>query len=267
MVPQESASAGPPIRYFRAEGSRHPAFVVVVVTVLVLALGAGAAWGLGLLEDGSSTDLLDVGGAPGDLDGTGGGGTVDIDEPIDGEIEATSMAMVGDSITRGSADAIRYVLTAEGFAEITVDAETSRRIEDGDGTGSPLSGVKALYGLLADDTRADVWVIALGTNDVGQYDDPADYRRLITTIVDMVPGGAALVWVDVFRFDRLDDTVQYNEILRDVISGRDDSTVVSWFDHAANADEDVLRSDGVHPNDNGNVVFAQLVAEGIAAVT
>lgn len=262
-------SPEPPIRYYRAGASRRSALVVVAAIVGVIALGAGAAWGLGLLGDGAVSDVLGVGDAPGEISGDdeGNGGTIDIDAPVDRDIEATSMAMVGDSITDGSAEAIKYVLTSEGFDETTIDGETSRRIEEGDGKGSPLSGIKALYTLLADGADPDVWVIALGTNDVGQYDDPTEYRRLVTTMVEMIPADTPLVWIDVYRFDHLDATLEYNEILRDVVGNRDDSVVVSWFEHATNHDEGVLRDDQVHPNKNGVVVFANLVADGIAAVS
>lgn len=261
-------SPEPPIRYYRAGASRRTALVVVVAVVGVLALGAGATWGLGLLDGDSSRRLIGVGNAPGELDDdpTGSGGTVDIAAGRDRQIDATSMVMVGDSITVGSDDAIRYVLAAEGFDDFTIDGETSRRIEEGTGKGSPLSGIKTLYGLLADGAAPDVWVIALGTNDVGQYDDPGEYRRLISTMVEMIPDGVPLVWVDVYRSDYPDDTLEFNEILRDVVATRDDSTVVSWYDHTTNPDEDVLRDDEVHPDANGTVVFASLVADGIAAV-
>jgi lysophospholipase L1-like esterase len=262
-------SPEPPIRYYRAQSKRRAALVVVAAFLGVAAIGTGAAWGLGRLGDGSSRDVVNVGGAPGGLTpiSDASGNTIDIGAPVDRDIDATSMAMVGDSITEGSTAAMRYVLTAEGFHDLTIDGVTSRRIEEGTGKGgSPLSGIKTLYGLLADGTKADVWVIALGTNDVGQYDDPAEYRRLITTMVDMVPDDAPLVWVDVYRFDHLEATNQYNAILRDVVGNRHDSVVVSWFEHASNPDEHILRSDQVHPNDAGTVVFANLVADGIAAV-
>jgi lysophospholipase L1-like esterase len=263
-------SPEPEIKYYRVRNRRHSVLVVLTAVLGVVALGAGAAWGLGRLQEGSSADVLDVGDAPGDLDDDreGSAGTVDIDAAVDRDIDATAMGMVGDSITAGSTDAIRYTLAAEGFDQMAIDGETSRRIEEGTGKGgTPLSGIRALYGMLAEGTEADVWVIALGTNDVGQYDDPAEYRRLVQAIVDMIPQDVPLVWIDVFRADRYDESVAFNEILRDVVGEHADSIVMPWFDHATNADEDVLRDDGVHPNTTGNAVFANLVADGIAAVS
>ena len=268
-------SPEPPIRYYRARRARFPAVVMVGAIVGVVTLGAGAAWGIGRLGGASRVGSVGLVAAPGDFADDQANNDGIVAEPgvdpaaADGQDRpaATSMAMVGDSITDGSADAIRYVLASEGFDEITIDAVTSRRIEEGTGKGSPLSGIKSLYRLLADGTSADVWVIALGTNDVGLYDDPAEYRRLVTTMVEMIPDDVPLVWVDVYRVEHLADTVVYNEILVEIVSARPDSAVVSWFAHASDPGADVLRDDQVHPNRNGNTVFASVVAEGISQVS
>ena len=107
-----------------------------------------------------------------------------------------------------------------------------------------------------------------GTNDVGQYDDPEEYAELIDTVLEMLPDDVPLVWVDTYRRRPCEQTKQFNEILLDEVGQRDDSVVASWHDQASrNAETDVLRDDGVHPNEHGRVVFAALVAEGIAAVT
>lgn len=187
----------------------------------------------------------------------------------DDRIDATSMAMVGDSITAGSKDSILYTLAAHGFTEMEIDGVTSRRIEEGDGNGSPQSGIAALYTMLADPTIVpDVWVIALGTNDVGAYTDAEEYRRLIDTVLEMIPDGVPLVWVNTYRWDRRDESIQFNDLLVEELAKRPKSVVASWHDQASrNAETKVLRDDGVHPNEHGRVVFAALVAEGIAAVT
>jgi lysophospholipase L1-like esterase len=191
-------------------------------------------------------------------------------DPGDDRIDATSMAMVGDSITAGSTDAIRYTLTAHGFTTMDIDGVTSRRILEGDGKGGrPLSGVATLYSMLGNpDIDPDVWVVALGTNDIGQFDDPEQYRDLIRTVLDMLPDDVPLVWVDAFRADRVQASTQFNMVLVDEVGKRDRSVVASWSDQASRDDDtNVLQDDGVHPNQHGRVVFAALVAEGLAAVT
>ncbi|MGD9997984.1 MAG: GDSL-type esterase/lipase family protein [Ilumatobacteraceae bacterium] len=263
-------SSQPVVRYYDVRPKHR--WYLGIVPVLVLGFVAWAWFGTDLLRAESPAaggGVVTVAGAFDEQAGVEGAtppATVGAD---DDRIDATKMAMVGDSITEGSADAIRYTLTAEGFTAIDIDGVTSRRIEEGDGKVSPLSGVATLYGMLGNpEIDPDVWVIALGTNDVGQYAEDADYRRLIQSVLDMIPDGVPLVWVNTFRSDKPEASVTFNSILFDEVSRREHSVVASWYDQASRDDETrVLRDDGVHPNQHGRVVFAALVAEGIAAVT
>lgn len=261
----------PTVRYYDTRRSRPWYFIVLAV---VVAGAAVAAWfGTDLLhaQAPSARGVVTVdGGFDEQAAEAGAQPVITIGDPADDTIDATSMAMVGDSITAGSADAIRYTLAANGFTAMDIDGVTSRRISEGDGKGgTPLSGVATLYGMLGDPAvTPDVWVIALGTNDVGQYSDPEDYRGLIDTVLKMIPDGIPLVWVDTYRADHVDAAKAFNAILVDEVGQRQDSVVASWYDQASrDSDTKVLRDDGVHPNQHGRVVFAALVAQGIAAVS
>jgi lysophospholipase L1-like esterase len=260
----------PVVRYYDARRTRPWYFIVLAVVVVGAAVAAWFGTDLLRAEEPSSNGIVTVGGEFDEQAAeVGATPVITAADPEDDPIDATSMAMVGDSITAGSADAIRYTMAAHGFTEMTIDGEVSRRIEQGDGNGSPTSGIRTLYAMLGDTSiHPDVWVIALGTNDIGQYDDPAEYRRIIKTVLDMVPDDMPLVWVNGYRWDKRDDSVTFNDILLEEINQRDNSVVASWYDQASrNAETKVLRDDGVHPNQHGQVVFAALVAEGIAAVT
>jgi lysophospholipase L1-like esterase len=262
-------SSQPVVRYYDVRPKHR--WYVGIVPVVVIGLAAWAWFGTDLLraESPPSGGVVTVAGVFDEQAGVEGAAppaTVGDDED---RIDATKMAMVGDSITEGSADAIRYTLTAEGFTAIDIDGETSRRIEEGDGKVAPLSGIATLYGMLGNaDIDPDVWVVALGTNDVGQYAEEDDYRRLIREVIGMIPADVPLVWVNTFRADKPDASVTFNAVLFDEVGRREHSVVASWYDQASRDDEtNVLRDDGVHPNQHGRVVFAALVAEGIAAVT
>lgn len=263
-------SGQPTVRYYDARRTR-PWFYVLLVAVIAAA--AVAVWfGTDLLraEEPLSAGVVTVDGEFDENAGAAGAEpVVTAGDPAEDRIDATSMAMVGDSITAGSADAIRYTLAAHGFVEMSINGQTSRRIEEGDGTGSPLSGIATLYSMLGDpEIQPDVWVVALGTNDVGQYSDPQDYRRLIDSVLAMLPDDVPLVWVDTYRYDHKEAAQQFNAMLVEELGHRDHAVVASWYDQASrNAETQVLRDDGVHPNQHGRVVFAALVAEGIAAVT
>lgn len=261
MVPPEP----PQVRYFDARGKRRWVAPIVIVVVFLLGVG-GVVGALVLRKDDPAVGSEQArtgnlpAGAPATVASTP-------DTVVPDDIEASSVAMIGDSITQGSEDALRFTLTAAGLSTIDIDGLASRRIEVGGGKGQPESGMQALERLLAAGVDPDVWVIALGTNDVGQYGDPEEYRTLIHEVLDAIPPDTPLVWVDVYRFDHMDDTIAFNMILRDEIDQRDDSIVVSWFDQAATRGDELLRKDQVHPNKQGNAIFAGIVAQGVAAVT
>ena len=177
-----------------------------------------------------------------------------------------SVAMVGDSITKASTDSLRYDFTASGIAKADIDAEVGRRIEVGDGKGTPLNGIAVLTKMLASNTKPDVWVVALGTNDAGLYATPDDYTRLIDTVVGMLPANAPLVWVDVYRPDHVDGAREFNDRLHRALDGRKHTAIVDWFTKASAPGQRILRGDHIHPNADGVVVFAGLVDDAIASL-
>jgi len=175
----------------------------------------------------------------------------------------TSVAMVGDSITEGSTQALTTTLTDAGVEELRIEGKHSRRIEVGNGKGdAPLSGIITVYNLLAEGVDPDAWVIQLGTNDVGSYESAEQYGELIDKITVMLPE-KPLVWVNTFRKQYLDDTIVFNTVLAERMKTRGDAAVADWFTIASAPDESVLRSDQLHPNDNGQLALSLLVLEAL----
>ena len=178
--------------------------------------------------------------------------------------ERTKFAMVGDSITKASSKPLTTVLEQLGYTEITIEAEVSRRIDVGDGKREPLSGVKTMSTMIADGVVPDVWAIAMGTNDVGKYPDAEAYGSLIDEMMSIPDDEVPIVWVDVYNPNQLEGTETFNRVLRDRARARGNATVLSWFDLASDPDSRILRSDRVHPNDAGTLVFADLVSKALA---
>ena len=110
----------------------------------------------------------------------------------------------------------------------------------------------------------DVWAIAMGTNDVGKYPDAEAYASLIDEMMSMPDQAVPLVWVDVYNPNQLAGTKMFNLVLRDRATARGNATVLSWFDLASDPAEKILRSDHIHPNDKGTLVFADLVSSALA---
>jgi hypothetical protein len=176
----------------------------------------------------------------------------------------TKFAMVGDSITRASSKPLTSVLETLGFVQIDIDAEVSRRIDVGDGRAEPLAGVKTMRDMIDAGVAPDVWAVGLGTNDVGKYKDAAEYAALIDEMMSIPDPDLPMIWVDVYNPNQLAATQMFNLVLRDRARARGNATVLSWFALASDPKQKILRSDHVHPNEQGTLVFADLVGKALS---
>jgi len=179
-------------------------------------------------------------------------------------VQIDSVAIVGDSITDGSAGELRDAFADLDIDDVTIDGETSRRIENGSGkNGHSLSGIRAIEALLDDGADPSVWVIALGTNDVGSFGTPQNCVELIERLIALLPPAVPLVWVNVYRSDNLRETRVFNEVVDGVLFARGNSVIADWYSIAADPDVNVLRGDNLHPNDEGQLAFAELVVQAV----
>lgn len=172
-----------------------------------------------------------------------------------------SVVVVGDSITFGSYDAIERELAAAGVADVQIDAAVGRRIAIGDGEAQPLNGVATVEGLQAFGAAPDTWVVALGTNDVGQYDETGEFLA-IAQLLALIPEDARLVWVDTCLPGRQEQSDRFNATLRPQVEARDGATVAEWS--AVCAQDGLLLGDQVHPTNAGEDAFAALIRDAVA---
>jgi lysophospholipase L1-like esterase len=261
-------SPEPNVRYYDT-GSPSPrrwvlagALAAVVVVASTVVAWRATDWFDG--DTSSSRQEVGTGALPigeGVATGAGGAGDGGSSVGLGVATNASSVVVVGDSITQGSAAEIEYTLAAADFTDVTVDGLASRRISVG-GDDSPESELRAIERLLDAGTDPDVWVIALGTNDIGKYSGADEYAALVGEMVDLIPADRPLVWVDAFRADYESDSLVFDDALRARLGSRDGTVVVSWSD-IVEADLSMLR-DGVHPNRDGRAVFAAAIADGLA---
>ena len=177
------------------------------------------------------------------------------------DIPAT-VAVVGDSLTVAATDEITDALSRIGVRAVIVDGRESRRMVSGS-NGLP-SGVSAIEGIL-DEHRPELWVVALGTNDVGAAVDVDRFRADLRETLGAIPTGVPVVWVDVWIRDRLDDVVAANAVLHGELAGRAAPTaVVDWF--SAGSIDGVITGDGVHLTDAGQARFATEIADTVVAL-
>lgn len=181
-----------------------------------------------------------------------------------GADEVDTIVMIGDSITNASKDALAASFAELGFDEPVIVAQDGKRMAEDVGDNASGADVAAL--LTADDepdeSRAnELWIVALGTNDVGNY-DAAEAAAAVNEVLGRVPDDAPLVWVDTYFRDRSAAAAQLNQIISDRIERRGNAVVAAWSFFAGG--DGVLRVDGVHPSTSGTEVFATVVTETAA---
>jgi lysophospholipase L1-like esterase len=193
-----------------------------------------------------------------------------------GTTEIDTVVMVGDSITVASTPQLETMFEQLGFDNVVIESKVGKRTSLS--FGSNPSGSQVAENLVnfihslggADTASADddpfdhsneLWVVALGTNDIDQYSDPAERAAAINEMLQTVPDESPLIWVDTFFRDRPDGTAEINDTIRARVGQRDNSVIAPWS--AVADDEGNLRTDGVHPREQGSIVFANVVGNAI----
>lgn len=160
-------------------------------------------------------------------------------------------------------DALRTEFGSLGFDNVAIEAKNGKRmvVSSGDNPGG--SKVAEFLTAASSDTdhTNEVWVVALGTNDIGQYAGPAEIAAAVNEMIAAVPDDAALVWVDTYFRARPEQTQLVNSIVRERVGRRGDSVVAPWTAFATQ--QGVLSGDGVHPTTDGADVFAFVVADTV----
>ncbi len=247
-----------------------PSSAVRVVPEVTVAVGddltpGGSRTGAVLDSGGGATESASGGGAVADADAatSGADGGVDIDVETVPPFPAT-VVVVGDSLTLSARDEITAALDGLGLEVLVVDGVESRRMTVGNSSRpSGLEAIRSIQEELA--VEPDLWVIALGTNDVGAQVDEQRFRDDLQATLDGVGPDAPLVWVDLWIRDRREAVVTANGVIRDEVDGRaSPAAVVGWFAHGA--DDGVITGDGVHLTDRGQDAFATAIANQVRSL-
>jgi lysophospholipase L1-like esterase len=212
-------------------------------------------------EEGSGDDAVaaDVAAPDGGGDDVAGGTGDGHAEPAAPAEPPAVVAVVGDSLTLSASDEIEAALRSVGVETVVVDARENRRMT----RGGVQPGVDAIDDLVADGLEPDAWVVALGTNDVGAMSGGTEYRSAIVEVLDTIPRGAPVVWVDVWIRNLAEQAAAANELLRGVARYRPWLTAVDWSSHGD--DDGIVVGDGVHLTEAGQLVFASVVVDGVLA--
>lgn len=165
------------------------------------------------------------------------------------------VVVIGDSITVASTPGLEAV-AGELAVDLTVYAEVGRRITVG---RSPEAGIEVMEDVL-EAGQPDLFVIALGTNDLGKYATQEEYESVINDLLAVIPPDAPIAWVNTYLENDPEDSATFNAALNVSLRNRGNASIAKWSNVAS---EDGILSDGVHPTDEGAVEFVDLVASEI----
>ncbi len=202
--------------------------------------------------------------------------TIVIGSEVDGEVVVSAdvgptsktgidtVIMIGDSITVASTPVLQEVYEQLGFDEIIIESKQGKRTALS--FGSNPSGVDIASYIVDspdqdDDHSNELWVVALGTNDINQYGDAAERAAAINEMLQIVPEESPLIWVDTYFEDQSEGADAINGSISDRVLDRGNSAIARWSLVAA--DDGNLRDDGVHPRQQGSAVFANVISATI----
>ena len=190
-----------------------------------------------------------------------------------GRAESTQpdVVIVGDSLTAGNLNIIRARLEAGGLSSVRYEALSSRRIAHPVFSGfRRSSGVEAVRALKSEGVDPELWVVELGTNDLGFLPgcgcpDPTFFAgELIDQLVAEIGPGEPIAWVTVLNIADLPVSEQFNAALRRRAAVDPMFSIIDWYGTAWRRPE--LFNDHVHPNLAGVDAFAGMYLDGIGAV-
>jgi len=171
----------------------------------------------------------------------------------------STIAVVGDSLTRSAEDEITVALVRRGMHVVAIDALESRRMSHGGQRLPP--GTEAVDAIRADGDPG-MWVIALGTNDVASDRSLNDFRTEMREVLDRIPVDDPVIWVDLWIGGDEEIVARANRMIRVELTLRSGgSAVVDWYSRGE--DDGVITADGVHLTPAGQELFADSIAVAV----
>lgn len=171
----------------------------------------------------------------------------------------TTVAVVGDSIALSAEPYVTGALEGLGVDVVVYDAVQNRRMVNG--SGAVDSGRNAVRDVVEWGVEPDLWLVALGTNDVGALTGRDAWQIAVDEFMAEIPDDADVVWIDTWVEPLDEHAIDFNDALRDELRTRDDVWVLDW--HGRAGEEGLIVADGVHLTEAGRIEFARLVGEGL----
>lgn len=172
-----------------------------------------------------------------------------------------TVVMIGDSITNGARPFLEERFDLLGLDHL-VEAVDGKRMASSSSDNPSGAEVAASIAANGDGDHTDeIWVIALGTNDIGQLDTDDEIAAAVDEVLAEVPAEVAVVWVDTWISERPEESAVVNAVIRERMGERGGGVLAPWT--AVAEDDGVLTGDGVHPTTEGADVFAFVVTDTV----
>jgi hypothetical protein len=175
----------------------------------------------------------------------------------------TPAIVIGDSLVYDGMTNFLEEFAAADLDNVFLDAQGGRSIDQSGMApwGWIVSGLERIQSLKATGANAPVWVIELGSNNLGrltdcQCDQRAEARRLIDLIRTAV-GSAEIIWVNTRYLTYHDASLVFNEDHWQIAREDPRFHVIDWYTHSGGQDWFV---DAVHQNHLGSHALARCVA-------
>lgn len=183
--------------------------------------------------------------------------TVPIDErpPL-----PASVAVVGDSIARSATELITSSISLHGIELMAYDALESRRMAEWGGPDLP-SGVAAIDDIVEFGAEPELWIVALGTNDVGAGTGQEAVQEDIDEVLAEIPDDAAVFWVDTWVRDLDERANMFNLLVRATLADRPNAWVLDW--HTLAETDGLISDDGVHLTARGQLEYARMIGRAL----
>jgi lysophospholipase L1-like esterase len=184
--------------------------------------------------------------------------------PVDGRPGQPDVVIVGDSLTGGNVSYIAPALRGAGL-DARVEGLSARRIAVSfTFEGYRDSGIERIRTLRASGIDPDLWVIQLGTNDLGvikncSCSDPVAFAGdLIDRLLAELPANRPVAWVTVMNRADYHVTITFNEALRRRAVINPYMRLIDWAKQRPD-----WFVDPVHPTIEGVVSFTKLYIDDI----
>lgn len=186
-----------------------------------------------------------------------------MDAPRPARLPNPRVAVIGDSLSVSAEEEIRSALVSVGFEVVGFNAASGRRmVHPSQSIPSGVSAVGELRATFAE--QPDMWIVALGTNDVGAQAGRDEMVHDIDTLLAAIGPSTPVLWTNVYIEQLADESWAFDVLVQERSATRSGLAIADWFNPAQI--EGSLAPDGIHLTPTGRTRFAGAIASAAARV-